>query len=1093
MRPCVLILGMHRSGTSALAGALRLLGADLGSRLIPGREGENDKGFFEHLEINRLHRLLLIGLGRTWHDLRGIPRERLQGRRAEAVRGDLRELLASDLGDAPLWCVKDPRLCRLLPMWRDVLGELGRRPYCLIISRHPREVADSLAARDGFSAERSTFLWSDHNLTAELESRDLPRAFISYGSLLADPVGSLETVGKLLGLSWPVAPPQAEAQLRDFLSDRLRHHRAAKGAEAYALGRLASVARGLHRALCEADLADGAAQKSRFERARKDYAKVFGELEPLLTGPAGLLEHERVLDEHTTWLGIQAEDIRRQWGQIDEHERRLGELIERLGSGAGVRQPSREGRRELVSELGGLRSEVEKLSARTAELESGLEESQTRLAEASELSEQIAKLESRHQQAAERLAAVRDSLRSIEGSTEARLEELGGMVAEAATGLDSQTAVLTTLSDSLQSVEGSTEARLEELGGMLSDSLQSVESSTAARLEELGGMVAEAATGLDSQAEILGALHDSLERVKRSHEARLEEFRGLLSESATRLESQAATLDEVRKAELANEDQLAALQRALDERTAELQQHWQDRLETLRVALDKQRQSGEELQHRLEWQGESLVALRRDLEGLPVGDPAAVGAELQRLSRLTGKLENTLESRLRAVSLAEMMWDSKPWRLYLWFGRLSHALARRLRLAGAYLRPRRRASRPAAPAVAVSRTEVRSPEPRVCSYRLLIVDHRLPTPDKDSGSLRMWNLMTVLQELGFEITFLPCDLLARMPYAVQLREQGVEVVTDSDVSSVTEHLESRGARYDLVIVSRAHVAIQWLPQVRDLCATAKVIFDTVDLQYLRKERQAKLEGSLNLMDEARRLKDKELGAARAADATWVVSPFERDLLAREAPEVAVQIVSNIHVIHGRKTGFEERRDILFIGGFEHPPNIDAADWLVGEILPRLHEEVPDLRLFLVGSKPTHGVLRLASEHVTVTGYVPDVEPYFSSCRLSVAPLRYGAGVKGKVNQSMAYGVPCVVTAAAAEGMGLVHGADAMIGDSTEAFARCVLEAYRDPELWLRLSEGGLANVRKSFSFEAARAAIHGSLSAIGHPRGQRHGRSALRP
>lgn len=354
----------------------------------------------------------------------------------------------------------------------------------------------------------------------------------------------------------------------------------------------------------------------------------------------------------------------------------------------------------------------------------------------------------------------------------------------------------------------------------------------------------------------------------------------------------------------------------------------------------------------------------------------------------------------------------------------------------------------------------------------------------------MSNLITVLQELGFELTFLAGDLIPLEPYARNLRDVGVQVVTGPEVSSITQHLEAQGREYSLVIVCRLPVALECIDQVRALCPAAKVIFDTVDLYHLRKERRAELEGSQNLFNQARRYKEQELSIAGAADATWVVSSYEQGLLAQEVPELRVDVVSNIHVIHGRRAGFEDRRDILFIGGFEHEPNADAVEWLVREILPLAHDVLPDLHLLIVGSKPTKKVLRLASDQVTVTGYVADVEPYFTRCRLSVAPLRFGAGIKGKVNQSMAYGVPCIVTAMAAEGMDLTDRVDAMIADSAADFARRVVEAYRDPELWLTLSEGGLENVRRLFSFEVAREAVARSLDSIGHRRAIERSESA---
>jgi glycosyltransferase involved in cell wall biosynthesis len=183
------------------------------------------------------------------------------------------------------------------------------------------------------------------------------------------------------------------------------------------------------------------------------------------------------------------------------------------------------------------------------------------------------------------------------------------------------------------------------------------------------------------------------------------------------------------------------------------------------------------------------------------------------------------------------------------------------------------------------------------------------------------------------------------------------------------------------------------------------------------------------------------------------------------------VVSNIHHIYGSGKAFSERRHMLFIGAFGHPPNTDGILWFCRDIFPLVLREEREVELFVIGANPPEQVRSLASDHVHVLGHVLDVEPYFESCRLSIAPLRYGAGVKGKVNHSMSYGLPVVGTTAAVEGMYLVHDVSVLVADDPRDFAREIVRIYRDPELWERLSRGGLAVMEAHFSFAAARRAL----------------------
>ncbi|HET7299579.1 MAG TPA: glycosyltransferase [Oleiagrimonas sp.] len=351
--------------------------------------------------------------------------------------------------------------------------------------------------------------------------------------------------------------------------------------------------------------------------------------------------------------------------------------------------------------------------------------------------------------------------------------------------------------------------------------------------------------------------------------------------------------------------------------------------------------------------------------------------------------------------------------------------------------------------------------------RILVVDTTVPEPARDSGSLRLTAIFHLLHELGWQVHFLPDDGHADESHVDALGTLGVEVLRRPWVRDASAWLQRHGGALDAVMLCRCAVADQYLPLVRRLAPHAQVVFDTVDLHFLREERAAELSGNAALARQAEASRRRELALVEACDMTFVVSPVEHDLLMDEAPDSRIELLSNVHLVHGRHADFDKRQGLVFIGGYNHPPNADAMRWMVHDILPRVRQQLPDIELHLLGDIPDEARRTLDAPGVTLHGRVTELAPWMNACRVSVAPLRYGAGVKGKVNMAMSYGLPVVATPVAAEGMHLVDGEDVLIAEDADNFAAAVVRLYRDPELWRHLSDAGLENVRRYFSFAAA--------------------------
>ena len=350
---------------------------------------------------------------------------------------------------------------------------------------------------------------------------------------------------------------------------------------------------------------------------------------------------------------------------------------------------------------------------------------------------------------------------------------------------------------------------------------------------------------------------------------------------------------------------------------------------------------------------------------------------------------------------------------------------------------------------------------------ILVIDHHLPMPDHDSGSLRMFQILKILRQLGHRVTFIPDNLAKTCPYAGELQKRGIEVVHHPYVKKVRDYFMAHGDSFDAVVLSRCDFARKHIADVRLHAPQSRVIFDTVDLHYLREEGQAQLTGDPEMHRKAQEKQRLEHQLIEQADETWVVSPIEQQLLQEKWPSKSIQLVSNIVDIPGSKTPFAHRRDYLFIGGFQHGPNIDAVLFFVQKIYPLVSEHLRDAKFYIIGDKAPPEIVALATERIVVTGLQRDVRPFFDSVKLSVAPLRFGAGVKGKINQSMAFGVPVVATSLGIEGMELTEHEDILVADDPEDFARALIELYESEGLWNRLSENGIRKTRASYSTHTA--------------------------
>lgn len=368
--------------------------------------------------------------------------------------------------------------------------------------------------------------------------------------------------------------------------------------------------------------------------------------------------------------------------------------------------------------------------------------------------------------------------------------------------------------------------------------------------------------------------------------------------------------------------------------------------------------------------------------------------------------------------------------------------------------------------------------------KVLFADAVTPTPDRDSGSIDIVWFMKIFLRLGYEVTFLPIHERGDAGrYTQDLRQLGVLCPSSQDYDEPWKFLRDQGKALDLCILYRASAACHLIDPVKEFAPQAKVIFDTVDLHFLREQRAAESIGSVEGLAAAEQTKAEEIRIMEASDATILLSTAEYDLVGKIAPQVKRAHISIVREVPGRSKGSEGRSGCMFVGGFKHRPNIDAVHYLCGEIWPEVRKRSPESTLYIIGADAPQDVVELHDPRngVHFKGFEKSLDFYYENMRINLAPLRVGAGVKGKVVASLAVGLPTIGTPIAVEGMGLEDGIDALVADTPSAFADAVVRLNDDDALWESLSRRSVEAAKARFSVTAAEDRLKELLKDLGLP------------
>lgn len=370
---------------------------------------------------------------------------------------------------------------------------------------------------------------------------------------------------------------------------------------------------------------------------------------------------------------------------------------------------------------------------------------------------------------------------------------------------------------------------------------------------------------------------------------------------------------------------------------------------------------------------------------------------------------------------------------------------------------------------------------RNVQFRCLVIDAQIPMPDKDAGSYAAVQEIRMLQALGFKCTFVPQNLAWMGEYTRSLQRMGVECLHAPYFTSFDELLAQRGREFDLVYVTRYYVAQSCIEMVRKFAPQAKLILNNADLHFLRELRSALQTGSTEAVAQSLLTRDAELSTMRQVDLVLCYTDVEKAVIQSHNLDLTkIARCPWVAPIAQAVPGFKDRKDIAFLGGFGHAPNVEAVEWFEKHVLPELANVLPGVKVRIYGSRVPRSLIDLAkrNENLVIEGWVADVAQVYDTCRVFIAPLQSGAGIKGKVIGALANGVPSVLSPVAAEGIPVADGTDAYVATSVTQWVKAIEKLYSSEATWSKISARSIAFAKAQYGFERGVAEMKDALQQV---------------
>jgi len=1138
----LVVLGMHRSGTSALTRGLMALGADLGPDLMPGVAEDNEKGFWEDLAVFHANEALLDVFGASWDSWRELDIYEQSVSLPDELSQRLHELLIERTAENSLYAFKDPRTSLMMPFWQPVFDRLGMEPTYVLSMRHPLCVAESLRRRNAFSLEKSLILWLRYTCRAYLAVKHKKHVLVDYDELLESPREQLARIQRIAGLA---VDKSANQELDDycesFLTTNLRHHSSHNPKR---MSPLLDIAVQFYYALTlmATETSDNMqenllAQCQNILSLLSSEQAVLAELDELEKQIAQVNDSMINTDEQQEPRPLSGKAIFKELARLHaEYYDRQVELalnIERQSAGSNY---------QAVSE----RLETATSRVRSAEID------------AEHLRQKYDHLKQEHlttvqdyayyrKTSAEQLRQIYQKLvtfdRSLVGKGFKCFERGYAYLRLKPGSLSLYRQVLKQAYQELDTPEKAkadqqiqtSRLRLTVNVGLYALKhpfsclrLFSVERFSKLCKTLLRGdkhfandwvrerfpvseqqrkmVVTELDESLDSihvdfprsdspQVSIIVPVFNQYRMTISCLKAILENtatgnYEVLIaddcsSDATTEIENQVSNITIIRASE--NQGFLKNCNNAARQAKGEfvillnndtnVQPGW---LEAMLKQFELNPQAGlvgpkllfedGRLQEAggIVWQDASGWNFGRGQDAsLPefnyVRETDYIsGACIMLRKTVWDQLggfdeafapayyeDTDLAFRIRELGLkviyqpaAEVIhFEGVSNGTDLAGGVKKHQLLNQKVFKKRWQQTLLDQHYPNAESVFLARERAGDKK------TVVVIDHYVPFYDKDAGSRSTWLYLQAMVEQGLNVKFLPANFFPHEPYTSELQQLGVEVlVGESYARHWKQWFSDNQQHIDVIYLHRPHITEDFIDFLSSLKNRPKLIYFGHDLHYLRIGRQAQLNHDKKVEKEASEWKDREFEIFQKVDKVFYPSQTEVDEIKAEMPDIDVSAIP-LYLINKPAPGqyqHEHRDDLLFVGGFAHPPNIDAVRWFVKQVLPKVLEQIPTLRFHIVGSKVPESIKELESDNVLVHGFLTEDEliALYGKVKMSVVPLRYGAGVKGKILEALQAGIPIVTTPIGGEGIPEAENV-MVISETPETMSEHIVTLYQD--------------------------------------------------